>query len=142
MAKISFSLEENGYSVKEVDKYIELLQTEYSNAIAWGEETEKKLHELEDSIKDLGIYFTIDENNQNEVIERVFAELTATVGKVKQNAEQKAAQIIENANEKSRNIVRQAMENSVEIRTENTTIMKNLKSISDMINVILEKGIQ
>ena len=58
------------------------------------------------------------------------------------NARQKADEIVEKANEKSRNIVRQAMENSVELRTENTTIMKNLKSISDMIAVILEKGIQ
>ena len=38
--------------------------------------------------------------------------------------------------------VRQAMENSVELRTENTTIMQNLKSIKDMIEVVLEKGIQ
>ncbi len=142
MAKINFSLEENGYSVREVDKYIELLQAEYSNAVAWGEEMEKKLSMLEENVKDLGMYFTIDENNQNEVIRRVFEELTATVERVKQNAEQKAQEIIENANEKSRNIVRQAMENSVEIRTENTTIMKNLKSINEMINVILEKGIQ
>lgn len=142
MAKINFSLEENGYSVREVDKYIELLQAEYSNAVAWGEEMEKKLSKLEENVKDLGMYFTIDENNQNEVIRRVFEELTATVERVKQNAEQKAQEIVESANEKSRNIVRQAMENSVEIRTENTTIMKNLKSINEMINVILEKGIQ
>ncbi|MCI7333946.1 MAG: DivIVA domain-containing protein [Oscillospiraceae bacterium] len=142
MAKINFSLEENGYSVREVDKYIDLLQTEYNNALSWGEEMEKKLQKLEENIKDLGMYFTIDEDNQNEVIRRVFEELTATVEKVKQNAEDKAQQIIDAANEKSRNIVRQAMENSVEIRTENTTIMKNLKSINEMISVILEKGIQ
>lgn len=142
MAKINFSLEENGYSVREVDKYIDLLQTEYNNALSWGEEMEKKLQKLEENIKDLGMYFTIDEDNQNEVIRRVFEELTVTVEKVKQNAEDKAQQIIDAANEKSRNIVRQAMENSVEIRTENTTIMKNLKSINEMISVILEKGIQ
>ena len=142
MAKINFSLEENGYSVREVDKYIDLLQTEYNNALSWGEEMEKKLQKLEENIKDLGMYFTIDEDNQNEVIRRVFEELTSTVVKVKQNAEEKAQQIIDAANEKSRNIVRQAMENSVEIRTENTTIMKNLKSINEMISVILEKGIQ
>lgn len=142
MAKINFTLEENGYSTREVDKYIELIQAEYSNAVAWGEEMEKKFHDLEESVRDLGIYFTIDENNQNEVINRVFEELNATVEKIKSGAQQKADEIIERANEKSRNIVRQAMENSVELRTENTTIMKNLKSISDMIAVILEKGIQ
>lgn len=142
MARINFTLEKNGYSTREVDKYIELIQAEYSNAVAWGEEMEKKFHDLEESVRDLGIYFTIDENNQNEVINRVFEELNATVEKIKSGAQQKADEIIERANEKSRNIVRQAMENSVELRTENTTIMKNLKSISDMIAVILEKGIQ
>lgn len=142
MAKVNFSLEENGYSVREVDRYIDLIQSEYTNALAWGEELEAKLAKLEENIKDLGMYFTIDENNQNEVIKRVFEELTATVDRVKQNAEEKAQEIIESANEKSRNIVRQAMENSVELRTENTTIMKNLKSINEMIEVILEKGIQ
>ncbi len=142
MARINFTIEENGYSTREVDKYIELIQAEYSNAVAWGEEMEKKFHDLEESVRDLGIYFTIDENNQNEVINRVFEELNATVEKIKSSAQQKADEIIERANEKSRNIVRQAMENSVELRTENTTIMKNLKSISDMIAVILEKGIQ
>lgn len=142
MARINFTIEENGYSTREVDKYIELIQAEYSNAVAWGEEMEKNFHDLEESVRDLGIYFTIDENNQNEVINRVFEELNATVEKIKSSAQQKADEIIERANEKSRNIVRQAMENSVELRTENTTIMKNLKSISDMIAVILEKGIQ
>ena len=142
MPNIHFSPEETAYPVREVDKYIDLLQTEYNNALSWGEEMEKKLQKLEENIKDLGMYFTIDEDNQNEVIRRVFEELTATVEKVKQNAEDKAQQIIDAANEKSRNIVRQAMENSVEIRTENTTIMKNLKSINEMISVILEKGIQ
>ena len=142
MARINFTIEENGYSTREVDKYIELIQAEYSNAVAWGEEMEKKFHDLEESVRDLGIYFTIDENHQNEVINRVFEELNATVEKIKSSAQQKADEIIERANEKSRNIVRQAMENSVELRTENTTIMKNLKSISDMIAVILEKGIQ
>lgn len=142
MARINFTIEENGYSTREVDKYIELIQAEYSNAVAWGEEMEKKFHDLEESVRNLGIYFTIDENNQNEVINRVFEELNATVEKIKSSAQQKADEIIERANEKSRNIVRQAMENSVELRTENTTIMKNLKSISDMIAVILEKGIQ
>lgn len=142
MAKINFTLEKNGYSTREVDKYIELLQAEYSNAVAWGEEMEKKFRELEESVRDLGIYFTIDENNQNEVIGRVFEELNTSVAKIKSNAQQKADEIVERANEKSRNIVRQAMENSVELRTENTTIMKNLKSISEMIDVILEKGIQ
>ena len=142
MANISFSIQQEGYSVEEVDKYIELLQQEYQNAIAWGEEMEAKLAEVENSVKELGMYYTIDEDNQDEVIKKVFVQLTETVNKTKKAAEEKANEIIVKATEKSRLIVRQAMENSVEIRTENTAIMKNLKSVKEMIDVVLEKGIQ
>lgn len=142
MASVNFSTVENGYSPSEVDKYIDMLQEEYNNAVEWGQEMEKNLEELKTQMKDLGVYFTIDENNQNEVIDRVFSELTATVNKVKADAETKSKEIIEKANEKSRTIVRQAMENSVELRTQNSLIMKNLKSISDMIDVILDKASQ
>ncbi|MCM1544187.1 MAG: DivIVA domain-containing protein [Ruminococcus sp.] len=140
MASINFTVVENGYDSQEVDKYIDMLQQEYKNAIAWGEEMEAKLEELKSSMERLGVYFTIDENNQNEVIEKVFNELTATVNKVKQDAETKCNDIIAKANEKGRSIVKGAMENSVELRTQNDLIMKNLKSISDMIGVILDKA--
>ena len=142
MANVNFSIVENGYAPSEVDKYIDMLQQEYTNAVAWGQEMEKNLEELKAQMQDLGVYFTIDENNQNEVIDRVFSELTQTVSKVKAEAEAKSKEIIDKANEKSRTIVRQAMENSVELRTQNSLVMKNLKSISDMIDVILDKASQ
>ena len=142
MANVNFSIIENGYAPSEVDKYIDMLQQEYTNAVAWGQEMEKNLEELKKQMQDLGVYFTIDENNQNEVIDRVFSELTQTVNKVKAEAEAKSKEIIDKANEKSRTIVRQAMEYSVELRTQNSLVMKNLKSISDMIDVILDKASQ
>ena len=142
MANLNFTREENGYATDEVDKYIELLQQEYQNAVAWGEENEDKLNEMQQSMKELGLYFTLDADNQDEVIRRVFDQLTDTVNNTRAAAEQTANDILAKANEKSHAIVRQAMENSVELRTENTTIMQNLKSIKDMIEVVLEKGIQ
>lgn len=142
MANLNFTREENGYSTDEVDKYIELLQLEYQNAVAWGEENEARLADMQQSMKELGLYFTLDANNQDEVIRRVFDQLTDTVNNTRAAAEQTANDILAKANEKSHAIVRQAMENSVELRTENTTIMQNLKSIKDMIEVVLEKGIQ
>ena len=142
MANVNFSTVENGYSPQEVDRYIDMLQQEYTNAVAWGEDIEAKFEELKSQMEDLGVYFTIDEENKNEVIDKVFSELTATVKRVKNEADEKANEIIEKANEKSRSIVKQAMENSVELRTQNNLIMKNLKSISDMINVIIDKTAQ
>ena len=140
MANINFTVVENGYDPQEVEKYIDMLQQEYKNAIAWGEEMESKLDQLKTSMEEYGVYFTIDENNQNEVIEKVFNELTKTVQKVKRDAEQKCNDIIAKANDRGRSIVRGAMENSVELRTQNDLVMKNLKSISDMIGVILDKA--
>ena len=142
MAEINFTVTENGYDIDEVNSYIAMLQQEYENAVAWGEEMEGKYEELRKTTEDYGLFFTIDESNQSEVIENVFRELSATVAKIKADADERAAQIIAKANETAAGIVRKAMENSVEIRTENTTIMKNLKAISDMIAVVLEKGIQ
>lgn len=142
MANVNFSTVQDGYSPQEVDRYIDMLQEEYTNAVKWGEEIEAKFEELKTQMEDLGVYFTIDEDNKNEVIDKVFSELTSTVKRIKSEADEKAAEIVEKANEKSRSIVKQAMENSVELRTQNNLIMKNLKSISDMIDVIIDKTAQ
>ncbi len=135
-----FTLIENGYDPIEVDKYVEMIQVEYSNAVAWGEQNEAKYEKLKAEYEEYGVYFTIEEDNQNEAIEKIFSELKTTVARIKSEADKKAQEIIDSANEKAKGIVRQAMENSVELRTENTTIMKNLESINKMISVILEKG--
>lgn len=142
MSNVNFNLEENGYNVEQVNQYIEMLQQEYENAVAWGEEMEAKYNKLKSDYEERGICFTIDEDNQNEVIKEVFDKLTVTIEKVKADAEARATEIVSQAKDEANTIVRRAKENSVEIRTENITIMKNLKSISDMIEVILEKGIQ
>ncbi|MBR3816214.1 MAG: hypothetical protein IKJ27_05785 [Clostridia bacterium] len=139
---VNFNIEENGYSVEEVTKYIEMLQSEYENAVAWGEEMEAKYEKLKADYENQGVCFTINEDNQNEVIKDVFDKLTLTIEKVKADAQVRANDIINQAKEEAASILRRAKENSVEIRTENITIMKNLKSIGDMIDVILEKGIQ
>ncbi len=142
MANQLFSTQPEGYNIEEVDRYIEMLQEEYRNAIAWGEEMEAKYQEIETALKENGMYFTVQPDNKDEVVASVFMQLTETVNQTKAAAQEKAEEIVAHANEKSRGIVRQAMENSVQIRTENNMIMDNLKSIRDMIEVVLEKGIQ
>jgi len=142
MANTNFSLQSEGYNIEEVDRYIEMLREEYQNAVSWGEELEAKLEKIENSMKEAGLYVTVEDENQDEVIAQIFRQLTDTVNSTKSQAEVKASEIIAAANEKSRAIVRQAMTHSVELRTENTTIMENLKSLRKMIDVVLEKGIQ
>ncbi len=142
MSSVNFNLEENGYNVEQVNQYIEMLQQEYENAVAWGEEMEAKYEKLKTDLTEQGLCFTIDEDNQSEVVKEVFDKLTRTIEKVKTDASARADAIVTQAKDEAAGIVRRAKENSVEIRTENMTIMKNLKSISEMIEVILEKGIQ
>lgn len=139
---VNFNIEENGYNIEEVNKYIEMLQQEYENAVAWGEEMEAKYEKLKADYENQGVCFTISEDNQSEVIKDVFDKLTLTIEKVKSDAQLRANDIVDKAKEEAAAILRRAKENSVEIRTENITIMKNLKSIGEMIDVILEKGIQ
>ena len=142
MSDINFTVTERGYEITEVNKYITMIQQEYANAVAWGEEMERKYEELKKSIDDYGLFFTISEENQNEVISNVFAELSKTVAQSKAEADRKSREIIETANKQAREIKRQAMENSVEIRTQNTTIMNNLKAVNEMITLVVEKGLQ
>ena len=142
MSDINFTVTERGYEITEVNKYITMIQQEYANAVAWGEEMERKYEELKKSIDEYGLFFTISEENQNEVISNVFAELSKTVAQSKAEADRKSREIIESANKQAREIKRQAMENSVEIRTQNTTIMNNLKAVNEMISVVVEKGLQ
>ena len=142
MADINFTVTERGYEITEVNKYITMIQQEYANAVAWGEEMERRYEELKKSVDDYGLYFTISEENQNEVISNIFSELSKTVAQSKADAERKSREIIEAANKQAKEIKRQAMENAVEIRTQNTTIMNNLKAVGDMINLVVEKGIQ
>ena len=142
MSDINFTVTERGYEITEVNKYITMIQQEYANAVARGEEMERKYEELKKSIDDYGLFFTISEENQNEVIANVFAELSKTVAQSKADADRKSREIIENANLQAREIKRKAMENSVEIRTQNTTIMNNLKAVNEMISVVVEKGLQ
>ncbi len=142
MSDINFTVTERGYEITEVNKYITMIQQEYANAVAWGEEMERKYEELKKSIDEYGLFFTISEENQNEVIANVFAELSKTVAQSKADADRKSREIIENANLQAREIKRKAMENSVEIRTQNTTIMNNLKAVNEMISVVVEKGLQ
>lgn len=142
MSEINFTVTERGYDITQVNKYITMIQQEYANAVAWGEEMERKYEELKSSVDEYGLYFTISEENQSEVIANVFNELSKTVAQSKADADRRNKEIIEKAQEQAREIKRQAMENSVEIRTQNTTIMNNLKAINDMISVVVEKGLQ
>ena len=57
MSEINFTVTERGYDITQVNKYITMIQQEYANAVAWGEEMERKYEELKKSIDE---YFGLD----------------------------------------------------------------------------------
>ena len=81
MANVNFSIIENGYAPSEVDKYIDMLQQEYTNAVAWGQEMEKNLEEYKDfDVYSKGMYdcmakcdaFTVSTDNMKIAVEKSF----------------------------------------------------------------------
>ena len=139
---VSIAKAANASDSSRIEKAIANEKAMQEKAASRMEELEKELNSLKDAMKTQGVYFTIDEDNQNEVVKEVFDRLTDSLEKVKTDANQRATDIVAQAKEEANLIVRRAKENSVEIRTQNVTIMRNLKSIGEMIDVILEKGIQ
>lgn len=53
MSQLHFSIEEHGYSKTEVDKYINMLQNEYTNAVEWSNEIERQFEEYRNSNTEL-----------------------------------------------------------------------------------------
>lgn len=49
MSQLRFSTEEYGYSKSEVERYISMLQGEYTNAVEWSNEIEKQFEEYKNS---------------------------------------------------------------------------------------------
>ena len=49
MSQLKFSITESGYSTVEVEQYFEMLQKEYTNAVEWGNEMERRLEEYKNS---------------------------------------------------------------------------------------------
>lgn len=151
MAKYSFKIEEYGYSVSEVDRYIHRLQEEYVNAIEWG-------NELENSVN------TDELSNENKKLRHNVEALTSDchllAAKLKdimdnrpdlsdepiKNAEKKVASIIELAEKECQSIISDAELRTETIKkeldllaSEKSKLISELKSLRTAKENILEK---
>mgnify|MGYP003293359936 CR=1 FL=1 len=72
MSDINFTVTERGYEITEVNKYITMIQQEYANAVAWGEEMERKYEELKKSIDEYGAYIGISANINESALCKVY----------------------------------------------------------------------
>ncbi len=144
MAQFDFTVQENGYSISEVDRYIQLLQAEYRNAVEWGREMEQKAGEageksssdenetLKEEIKRLTsdcrtLASKLREFMQSADSERTFKEAEAKASCVIEAAQEKAAQVIEKAEKECASIIADA-ESRVETLKKEIAILNKEKS--------------
>lgn len=145
MAQMKFKTEANGYSVEEVDRYIEMLQTEYNNAVQWSNEIEKQL-ENSDSVTE-----TFSENERlKKENERLLSDCKLLASKLKslsepteKEAEKTAAcdsdtakivnGIISAANKKAQDIVNEAY------KTQDMIFANRISSAQHELDELIER---
>lgn len=141
MSQFGFSKEEKGYSVSEVDKYIQRLQEEYRNAVEWSNEIEKKAEagtdvsfseensslrkENEKLSSDCRLLASklrelMDKNSQaqREASSRILDEAQEKASLIIRNAELKSASILEKAEKECQSIIEDAAVRIEEIKKE------------------------
>lgn len=98
MAQMKFKTEANGYSIEEVDRYVEMLQNEYKNAVRWSNEIEKQ---LEDGKPDADSSSEIERLKKEN--EKLLGDCKLLAAKLKSLTEQaeKPAEPVEKAEEKT-----------------------------------------
>ena len=107
MAEYGFSTEEKGYSIPEVDRYIQRLQAEYINAVEWSNEIERKAEESEKGISS-GEIETL--RRENEKLTSDCRLLAARLRELMQNEEQS-----ESSKEDAQRILAEAQKSAEEI---------------------------
>lgn len=151
MAKYSFKIEEKGYSISEVDRYIERLHEEYINAVEWGNELESSLNED---------YLSSENKRLKQNVEALTSDCHLLAAKLKSfmdsrqslsdepivNAEKKVASIIELAEKECQSIISDAESRTEAIKkeldvlaTEKGKLIAELKSLKAAKEDILEK---
>ena len=115
----------NGYSVEEVDEFLDELTVDYEKAYKESTELKNKVEELERSLVH---YKTIEDTLQNTL---VMAQSTAE--EVKNVARQQSEQIISEAQKQSEELVRISKENSRKTLSElDDQVSKKEKELDDI----------
>ncbi len=78
MTQMNFRIDTYGYATEEVDKYIDMLQSEYNNAVQWGNEIERQLEEM----KSTGEVYAENERLKREN-EKLLSDCKLLAGKLK-----------------------------------------------------------
>lgn len=160
MTQLKFSITEKGYNPDEVEKYFEMLQKEYTNAVEWGNEMERKLEEYKnvgtsneaDAIDNREVTFLKNENQRLLSDCRFLAsklkDLTGKIGA--DNSDDEAEQnqnfdiekdlILKNAENQANQIIEEANKRAQEIM--DSFYSNQQKIISEMTDRIVQAQTQ
>ncbi|MGN1348621.1 MAG: DivIVA domain-containing protein [Acutalibacteraceae bacterium] len=119
MSQYGFSTEENGYSIPEVDTYIQRLREEYQNAVEWGKEKEKNAKDNYDPSALSAENEKLKKENERlnsdcRILAAKLRELLANNANI-ENAKEAAASVVAGAQEQAARAVRSAEEKAASI---------------------------
>lgn len=151
MADINFTTEAFGYSIDEVNKYLAMLQTEYRNAVQWGDSIEEQLEsEKELSAKLKSDLEDVEKENKKllsdcKLLAAKLKSLTENTGRVVETSDKNvydadAAKIVNSiisaANKKAQEIVSEAY------KTQDTLFSEKIAETRREIEKLEEKKLQ
>lgn len=119
MSQYGFSTEENGYSIPEVDTYIQRLREEYQNAVEWGKEIEKNVKDNYDPSAISAENEKLKKENERlnsdcRILAAKLRELLSNNANI-ENAKEAAASVVAGAQEQAAHAVRSAEEKAASI---------------------------
>lgn len=119
MSRYGFSTEENGYSIPEVDTYIQRLREEYQNAVEWGKEIENNMKDNFDPSALSAENEKLKKENEKlnsdcRILAAKLRELLSNNANI-ENAKEAAASVVADAQEQAAQAVRSAEEKAASI---------------------------
>lgn len=144
MSQLQFSTEEQGYSKAEVERYIEMLQSEYTNAVEWSNEIEKKFEEYrsgnselerlkaenEKLLGDCRLLASKLRNMSTQNAESAPAASSDKADEIISNAEIRAQEIIDAAYKSQEQIISDISGRIIESQNELSTLSKEKEVLS------------
>lgn len=147
MSQLHFSIEEQGYSRAEVERYISMLQGEYTNAVEWSNEIEKQFEEYKSSNSELEKLKKENEkllgdcrllasklrninSHDAENISAVSSESKIKADEITRNAEIRAQEIIDSAYKSQEQIISDISGRIIESQNELSALSKEKEVLS------------
>lgn len=156
MSQLRFSIEEQGYAKAEVERYINMLQSEYTNAVEWSNEIEKQFEEYKNSNSELEKLKKENEKllgdcrllasklrSMNTPDEGMSAEANGKAEEIIRNAQVRAQEIIDSAYKSQEQIISDISSSIIDSQNQLGALSKEKDALSAEIEKLesIKRGI-